>query len=179
MPAMDMKAYLKRNKNDAADPTAMCEAMRRPTMRFVRIKPAEQQGQLMHYGRTLPSCIVAAQGGKGIAELLAVVADERDARLPIDARARVIVLDARLEALQAMIGSPDKRIKMQHCTNDASMRFETIPGYRNHRGDRNCSNRNGCDGVSIGARFRGVDRTGAATELGGWQAEARADLQTG
>ena len=45
MPAKDVKAYLKRNKNDAADAAAICEAVRRPTMRFVRIKTAEQQGQ--------------------------------------------------------------------------------------------------------------------------------------
>jgi transposase len=47
MPAKDVKAYVKRNKNDAADAKAICEAVRRPTMRFVRIKSAEQQGQLM------------------------------------------------------------------------------------------------------------------------------------
>ena len=49
MPAKDVKAYLKRNKNDAADAAAICEAVRRPTMRFVRIKTAEQQGQLMQH----------------------------------------------------------------------------------------------------------------------------------
>ena len=49
MPAEDVKAYLKRNKNDAADAEAICEAVRRPTMRFVRIKSPEQQGQLMHH----------------------------------------------------------------------------------------------------------------------------------
>ena len=146
MPAKDVKAYLKRNKNDAADATAICEAVRRPTMRFVRIKTAEQQGQLMqHRTRDLlmrqrtqlinalrahlaELGIVAAQGNKGVAELLAVVADERDTRLPIDARASVIVLAAQLEALQTMIGSLDKRIKMQHRSNEASMRLETIPG---------------------------------------------------
>ena len=40
MPAKDVKAYVKRNKNDAADAEAICEAVRRPTMRFVRIKSA-------------------------------------------------------------------------------------------------------------------------------------------
>ena len=50
MPAKDVKAYVKRNKNDAADAEAICEAVRRPTMRFVRIKSAEQQGQLMPEG---------------------------------------------------------------------------------------------------------------------------------
>ena len=42
MPAKDVKAYVKRNKNDAADAEAICEAVRRPTMRFVRTKSAEQ-----------------------------------------------------------------------------------------------------------------------------------------
>src|SRR3974390_496827 len=49
MPAKDVKAYIKRNKNDAADAEAICEAVRRPTMRFVQIKLAEQQGQLMQH----------------------------------------------------------------------------------------------------------------------------------
>ena len=47
MPAKDVKAYVKRNKNDAADAEATCEAVRRPTMRFVQIKSTEQQGRLM------------------------------------------------------------------------------------------------------------------------------------
>src|SRR5271157_1295793 len=102
MPAKDVKAYVKRNKNDAADAEAICEAVRRPTMRFVRIKSAEQQGQLMqHRTRDLlmrqrtqvinalrahlaELGITAAQGREGLKELLAVIADERDERLPIE-----------------------------------------------------------------------------------------------
>jgi Transposase len=57
MPAKDVKAYVKRNKSDAADAEAICEAVRRPTMRFVRIKSAEQQGQLM---RSPPSLLTTA-----------------------------------------------------------------------------------------------------------------------
>jgi transposase len=49
MPAKDVKAYVKRNKNDAADAAAICEAVRRPTMRFVGAKSAEQQGRLMQH----------------------------------------------------------------------------------------------------------------------------------
>ena len=56
------------------------------------------------------------------------MADDRDERLPIDARASVIVLAAQLEALQTLIGSIEKRIKMQHRSNEASQRVETIPG---------------------------------------------------
>src|SRR6202051_5177690 len=54
MPAKDVKAYVKRNKNDAADAEAICEAVRRPTMRFVTVKSAEQQSVLMlHRTRVL------------------------------------------------------------------------------------------------------------------------------
>src|SRR5258707_7164600 len=146
MPAKDVKAYVKRNKNDAADAEAICEAVRRPTMRFVRIKSAEQQGQLMQH-RTRDVLIrqrtqiinalrahlaelgvVAAQGNAGVNELRAIVADEQDTRLPIDARASIIVLAAELEAVQTLIGSIEKRIKMQHRSNEASQRVETIPG---------------------------------------------------
>src|SRR3979490_74107 len=121
MPAKDVKAYVKRNKNDAADAEAICEAVRRPTMRFVRIKTAEQQGQLMQH-RTRDVLIrqrtqiinalrahlaelglVAAQGNAGVNELRAIVTDEQDTRLPIDARASVIVLAAQLEALESVI----------------------------------------------------------------------------
>src|SRR5476649_2569097 len=49
MPAKDVKAYVKRNKNDAADAEAICEAVRRPTLRFVQIKSPEQQGRLMQH----------------------------------------------------------------------------------------------------------------------------------
>src|SRR4051795_7187898 len=138
MPAKDVKAYVKRNKNDAADAEAICEAVRRPTMRFVRIKSAEQQGQLMQH-RTRDVLIrqrtqiinalrahlaelglVAAQGNAGVNELRAIVTDEQDTRLPIDARASVIVLAAQLEALESVIGAIEKRIKMQHRARRAS-----------------------------------------------------------
>jgi transposase len=115
-------------------------------MRFVRIKSAEQQGQLMqHRTRDLlmrqrtqvinalrahlaELGIVAAQGDRGVKELLALVADKEDTRFPIDARASVIVLAAQLEATQTVIGAIEKRIKMQHRSNEASQRVETIPG---------------------------------------------------
>jgi transposase len=146
MPPKDVKAYLKRNKNDAADAAAICEAVRRPTMRFVRVKSAEQQGQLMQHrtrdllmrqrtqlinalrGHLAEFGIVAASGDAGLKELLAIVANDRDERLPSDARACVIVLAAQLEAAQTMLGSLNKRIMKQHRADAASQRLETIPG---------------------------------------------------
>src|SRR5450756_2053308 len=99
MPAKDVKAYVKR-----ADAEAICEAVRCPTMRFVRIKSAEQQGQLMlHRARDLlmRRCtqlinalrahltefgIAAAQGREGIKELLAIVAQDEGSRFALAGR---------------------------------------------------------------------------------------------
>jgi len=146
MPAKDVKAYVKRNKNDAADAEAICEAVRRPSMRFVPVKSAEQQGQLMqHRTRDLlmrqrtqvinalrahlaELGITAGQGREGIRDLLAIIADDGDARLPIDARASLIVLAAQLQAIQTLIGSMEKRIIARHRSSEASKRLQTIPG---------------------------------------------------
>ncbi len=146
MPAKDVKAYVKRNKNDAADAEAICEAVRRPTMRFVQIKSVEQQGQLMlHRARDLlmrqrtqlinalrahmaELGIVAAQGREGVKELVKIIASERDARLPVDAHTSLVVLAAGLQALQTMIGSIERRIIAQHRSDEASKRLRSIPG---------------------------------------------------
>src|SRR6195256_3292911 len=116
MPAKDVKAYVKRKKHDAADAEAICEAVRRPTMRFVEVKSAEQQGRLMqHRARDLlmrqrtqainalrahlaELGITAAQGNAGLKELLTVIASEEDERLPAGGHAGLIVLAAELQA---------------------------------------------------------------------------------
>ncbi len=72
--------------------------------------------------------IVAAQGREGIKQLLTIVASERDARLPVDAHASLVVLAAGLQAVQTMLGSIEKRIIVQHRSNEASKRLKTIPG---------------------------------------------------
>src|SRR5882762_5028267 len=94
MPAKDVKAYVKRNKNDAADAEAICEAVRRPTMRFVGVKSAAQQGRLMQHRtrdllmrqrtQTINALrahmaeigIAAPQGREGLKELLAIIAND-------------------------------------------------------------------------------------------------------
>src|ERR1700738_1373519 len=146
MPAKDVKAYVKRNKNDAADAEAICEAVRRPTMRFVQVKSAEQQGGLMlHRTRDLlmrqrtqvinalrahlaELGITAAQGTAGLKELLKIIANDKDERLPVDAHASLVVLAAELQAVQTLIGSLEKRIMAQHRASEASKRVATIPG---------------------------------------------------
>ena len=146
MPAKDVKAYIKRNKNDAADAEAICEAVRRPTMRFVQIKSADQQAQLMqHRARDLlmqqrtqlinamrshlaELGIIAPQGREGVKELLAIIAHDDNRHLPVDARASLVVLAAQLQALQTMIGAIEKRIVKQHRASKDSKRIQTVPG---------------------------------------------------
>ena len=146
MPARDVKAYVKRNKNDAADAEAICEAVRRPTMRFVQVKSAEQQSQLMlHRTRDLlmrqrtqvinalrahmaELGMTAAQGNAGLRELLAIIAGAADERLPAEAHASLIVLAAELQAMRTLIASIEKRIIAQHRSDEASKRLRSIPG---------------------------------------------------
>jgi len=146
MPAKDVKAYVKRNKNDAADAEAICEAVRRPTMRFVQVKSAEQQSQLMlHRTRDLlmrqrtqvinalrahlgELGITAAQGKAGLTELLAIIAGSTDERLPTEAHASLMVLAAELQAMRTLIASIEKRIIAHHRLDEASKRLRSIPG---------------------------------------------------
>jgi transposase len=146
MPASDVKAYVKRNKNDAADAAAICEAVRRPTVRSVAVKTPQQQARLMQH-RTRELLIrqrtqlinalrshmgelglVVAQGREGLRELLAIVRDETDRRLPDDARASLSTVAAQLIACTAQIAHLEKRIHAQHRANEASRRLEAIPG---------------------------------------------------
>ena len=114
MPAQYVKAYVKRNKNDAADAAAICEAVVRPTMRFVAVKTVEQQAAvLLHRGRErlvrqrtglvnalrahlAEFGIIAPQGLRHVGRLTAIVRDEGDARLPDLARQVLQVLAAQI-----------------------------------------------------------------------------------
>src|SRR5215475_6459295 len=113
MPAQYVKAYIKRNKHDAADAEAICEAVRRRTMRFVPVKTADQQAAvLLHRGRErlvrqrtglvnalrghlAEFGVIAPQGLRNVGKLIAIVRDEGDARLPDLARQVLQVLAAQ------------------------------------------------------------------------------------
>jgi hypothetical protein len=65
MPPHYVKAYVKRNKNDAADAEAICEAVKRPTMRFVAVKTVEQQSALMMHAYSTGSwAVIPREGGQ-------------------------------------------------------------------------------------------------------------------
>ena len=146
MPPAYVKPYVKRQKNDAADAEAICEAVTRVNMRFVETKTPEQQSCLMlHRTRHLfirqqtavinairahlaEFGIVAPVGRKGVEELLDVVADPSDKRLPEVARACIAALGAQLESLKAQILGFDRQIMAWHRSNETSRRLDEIPG---------------------------------------------------
>lgn len=146
MPARYVKPYVKRNKNDAADAEAICEAVTRPTMRFVEIKTPEQQSVLMlHRTRQLfvrqrttlinalrahlaEFGIVAGVGRNGLERLLRVVEDDRDDRVPPPARDCLVALRDQLALVKQQILDADRRILAWHRSSEVSRRLDDIPG---------------------------------------------------
>ena len=137
---------LKRQKNDTMDAEAICEAVTRPNMRFVPTKTVEQQSCLMlHRARHLfirqqtavinsiraylaEFGIVAPVGRRGVEQLLEIVADTADRRLPEVARACLAALGGQLRALKAQILEFDRRIIAWHRSSATSKRLDAIPG---------------------------------------------------
>jgi transposase len=146
IPPAYVKPYVKRQKNDAADAEAICEAVTRPNMRFVPTKTVEQQSCLMlHRARHLfirqqtavinsiraylaEFGIVAPVGRRGVEQLLQVVADTADRRLPEVARACLVALGSQLQALKAKLLEFDRCIIAWHRSNATSKRLDAIPG---------------------------------------------------
>ena len=146
MPPTYVKAYLKRSKNDANDAAAICEAVTRPSMRFVPIKTQEQQtGLMLHRTRQLlvrqrtmlsnairghmaELGIISAKGRNGTAELLQIIADVADDRIPPVARFCLELLARQYLVLNAEVSAVDKRIHAWHRSCQESRRLEAIPG---------------------------------------------------
>ena len=146
MPPAYVKPYLKRQKNDAADAEAICEAVQRPSMRFVPTKTPDQQACLMlHRTRHLfirqqtalinairahlaEFGIVAPVGRNGVEELLDVVADPDDGRVPEIARECLEALGSQLRRLKRQILTFDQRINAWHRSSETSRRLDELPG---------------------------------------------------
>jgi transposase len=146
MPPAYVRPYVKRQKNDAADAEAICEAVTRTNMRFVETKTPEQQSCLMlHRTRQLfirqqtsvinairahmaEFGIVAPVGRHGVEALLEVVADVGDNRVPEVARACLAALGAQLRRLKQQILEFDRMIMAWHRSNETSRRLDAVPG---------------------------------------------------
>lgn len=144
LPPQYVKPYVKRGKNDAADAEAICEAMSRPTMRFVPVKTAENQAALMLHGtrdllikqRTMLVNALRGYGAEfGITGALGVgrvgTLVERiaaDPAVPELAHGVFADLAAQIEGIQARIAGLDKQLEAWHRANERSRRLATIPG---------------------------------------------------
>jgi transposase len=146
MPPNYVKAYVKRNKHDVADAEAICEAVRRPSMRFVPIKTAEQQSALMMHrardllvrqrtmlvnalrGHLAEFGLIEAQGLHKVAKLIAIVTDENDGRVPYIARQVLQVMINHIEDIQVRTVGLEKQVLAWHKSNPVSQRLATIPG---------------------------------------------------
>lgn len=146
IPPQYVKPYVKRNKTDAADAEAICEAVTRPSMHFVAIKSVDQQAVMaLHRTRDLlvrqrtmainalrghmaEFGVVEAQGLAGAKRLMAVLADETDERIPPLARRVLEVLVEQLRDAIARIDELEREMIAWHKTSDVSRRLATIPG---------------------------------------------------
>jgi transposase len=169
MPPTYVKAYVKRNKHDVADAEAICEAVRRPSMRFVPVKTMEQQSALMMHrardllirqrtmlvnalrGHLAEFGLIEAQGLHKVARLIAVVMDEKDRRVPDIAR-----------QVLKMIRKPDRRYPDTDRRRDAgsgmAQEQSSQPTSSHHPGDRAdycyCNRSNGCRSEHVPQRQR-------------------------
>jgi transposase len=146
VPPAYVKPFVRRQKNDAADAEAICEAVTRPSMRFVPIKSAEQQGVLMlHRSRDLlirqrtmlanairghmaEFGFIAKQGTAGLKELVILIEDETNGIILPFARLSLLALTAQVQDTSARIAEIEKQIHVWHRSNEVSRRLETIPG---------------------------------------------------
>lgn len=146
MPAQYVKPYVKRGKNDAADAEAICEAVTRPTMRFVAVKTPEQQSVMMlHRVRLMLNRqrtqltnamrahmsefgVIAPVGRMGVEQLLGVISDHEDRRIPADARVCLEMLAAQLAVVKQQILENDRRIRESARESELGRRLMDIPG---------------------------------------------------
>ena len=144
LPPQYVKPYVKRGKNDVADAAAICEAMSRPSMRFVPMKSAESQAALMLHGsrdllirqRTMllnslrghaaEFGVVGAKGVCRIGDLLERIA--ASAAIPELARRIFASLSQQLDALEAQLADLDRQLRAWHRQNESSRRLAGIPG---------------------------------------------------
>jgi len=146
IPPAYVKPYVKRGKTDAVDAEAICEAVTRPTMRFVAVKSVEAQGAAMVFktrdllvrqrSQTINALrahlsemgVVTKTGVGNVADLVAIVRDEEDDRLPATARFALKALADQIDGLSEAIDQLEAKIVADVRRDTAARRLTTIPG---------------------------------------------------
>ena len=144
MPPAYVKPYVKRQKNDMADAAAICEAVTRPTMRFVELKSPEQQGVMVLHrtrqtlirqrtqlsnvirGHMAEFGLVAPIGREGLQSLIDKLAD--DVRVPAAARSCLLMLAEQLRLVNVQVLDADRAIMAAVRSNETARRLMGIPG---------------------------------------------------
>ena len=147
IPPAYAKAYVRRNKNDPADAAAICEAVSRPAMRFVAVKSEQQQAAAgIHRVRDLlmkqhtmlrnqlrglmgEFGVVAAKGRRGLSELLAILADPEDRRIPSPLREGLLQVAATLRDIDRRLEGIDRQIVAAGRADATYRHLITAPGY--------------------------------------------------
>lgn len=146
IPPIYVKPYVKRQKNDAVDAAAICEAVTRPAMRFVSPKTLDQQAvQALHRTRDLlikqstqainalrahlaEFGLIFNQGNKGVRDAVEAVQTANDSVLPMVVKEALQALVRHLGELEENIKNLDRQIITWHHSNETSLRLASIPG---------------------------------------------------
>lgn len=146
MPPSYVKPYVKRQKNDAADAEAICEAVTRPTMRFVEIKTCEQQGTLVLHrvrlmlmrqrvqlsnairGHMAEYGLVAPVGRNGLQRLITILKNPNDERVPAVARASLAPLVCQFGLVNDQVLENDRRVRASARSTELGWRLMEVPG---------------------------------------------------
>jgi transposase len=146
MPPRYVKPYVKRQKNDAADAEAICEAVTRPSMRFVEIKTCEQQGTLVLHrvrlmlmrqrvqlsnairGHMAEYGLVAPVGRNGLQRLIAILSNPNDERVPAVARASLVPLVCQFGLVNDQVLENDRRVRASARSTEIGCRLMEVPG---------------------------------------------------
>jgi transposase len=146
MPPRYVKPYVRRQKNDAADAEAICEAVARPTMRFVEIKSCEQQGTLVLHrvrlmlirqrtqlsnairGHMAEYGLVAPVGRNGLQRLITILDTLDDDRVPAVARTSLALLVCQLGLVNDQVLENDRRVRASARSTEVGVRLMEVPG---------------------------------------------------
>jgi transposase len=141
-----VKAYVRRNKTDAADAAAICEAASRPATRFVPLREVDDQAALaLHRARELlikqrtmlinalrghlaEFGVVAPRGHEGAERLCAIAADEGEERIPRLIRPALAIFAEQIDGLASQIATIETQLKRWHAGEATSRRLASIPG---------------------------------------------------
>ena len=146
IPPQYVRPFVKTNKHDVADAEAIAEALVRPTMRFAPIKSADQQAVLMlHRSRELlvkqRTMLInavrghcrelggtASQSASRVTDLIEMIEDPDDVRVPAFAREALGVLIAQLQTVKEAIRPLERTLQERHRSQEVRQRLTTIPG---------------------------------------------------